>query len=923
MINYFTNIFSFGNYDHNNFQDIEEPHKEGKTNQRKRIYDAAFLEGSDINPSLVSPFKPRKLAKRKSLTQEEAKNAVPKHIQIPPLPTNVTPLIKSQIDLIESFWASRLFTVNELCIVRNKILAISNNSSLSEIDQLAELGMLFYYLSREEREDISRLGRQDSLMSQRYAEMEEYLTELELNHGKLGDKKSIKLLPSGCLAYLQRTLAKMVFSADGMSFNLGGCYAVKSVLSTSLNRFFTEEWRKQVLSTVDRLIADQAFQSLFMSNFNIHPTLEEYVRTDLKLPQNIPVTSALIRIDLLIAFFSLSGQVDNEGNCFGVATTGFFFENYPEVTLMLLMQGLENGNFVLGNLTIPIAPLMTNHVVYQKDFEVSEMDVVPHLIGVDLAKEILRKEEMTQVGVTLDQMFTHNFAAEAPYAKRIFSSLKVNSLHRMVFAIFLFVSNNMMSCEKIKSEKRALIDLWMKQVGKYFAGDLNLQTSIKDALLQALEKRFWFIDFQSEPTEIKGQRVLFSAHTQGIPYKGGNLEDYEEFSSIRRLTYLNEGVFLPLDSLSDLSSACCKVVDEIFASQLIPPRYSRRLTSYFRSVAFTDLNTELLVKENAKSLTKFSQLKAIDYKQANSFFLIQTGGCEKSIFSGKLTANWPQFPSFGVARKTSTPLGLLENLCQVVKKNRREKSRLLACNNEHVFTFDINLFSEFLDHPRQDLQIKLVRRGERLLNLPFEDAFFEEFISNITDKAEIDRIKQAFPKRPITNRSARDIFLNMLKKCDVKHFKSNFERKLTEVSREDILKDLSLVLVQIGITLDSHKQEEFSHRLRLKFKDESELSPYKAALFIQTVVYESNLHFVSLGSIESAICENFELPRIIEIGDLNYVGELREKPKYTKVVLKYDLTSEKIVICSRRGEKVQVMKRSDQESFLDDLSVTF
>ncbi len=156
--------------------------------------------------------------------------------------------------------------------------------------------------------------------------------------------------------------------------------------------------------------------------------------------------------------------------------------------------------------------------------------------------------------------------------------------------------------------------------------------------------------------------------------------------------------------------------------------------------------------------------------------MVQTGGGEISIFSGHLTDNWPKFTSFPLARKALTPLTFFEKLCDSVKKNRKETSRLLAVNQEHVFTLDISLFSEFLDHPTQIVTEKVIQRGRDLLSRRFEDYFFEELISQITDEVERDQIRMIFQNREMTNGQARDLFLTLLQEKDIDSFKYNFDR---------------------------------------------------------------------------------------------------------------------------------------------------
>ncbi len=229
--------------------------------------------------------------------------------------------------------------------------------------QLAELGVLYDSLVR----GVIYLNQNptDSLVEQRILELKQMLLKLNPNMLPLAQRRLSKKIPTGCLLYLQNHLAELIFTRNG-SFNLGGCYAVKALLRSHLNAFFTEEWRNQTLKIVDRLISDVSFRSKFFTPLIPCHEFHDYIREDLELPFNEMLSAWHVRKSLLISFFSLIAQIRPETNCYAIASVEIFFSEHPDAVLDLLIDLIPKGRFTFQGQEIPLGELLKFHFFFDK-----------------------------------------------------------------------------------------------------------------------------------------------------------------------------------------------------------------------------------------------------------------------------------------------------------------------------------------------------------------------------------------------------------------------------------------------------------------------------------------------------------------------------------------------------------------------------
>lgn len=866
-----------------------------------------------------SPFKRREISKRQRITDGEQRVDLPSGVTISPLILHTTPKIRVQLDLIENYWKEHALTVFELQHLRNKINLICTDLTTSEDQKLAELGMLYYYLTRGEKNDFVRWRDAESLVKKRRDELLGYLNDLALNHLTLGLKEEHETLPSGCLAYLQRAFATMIFSEEGATFNLGGCYAIRELLQSALNLYLIDEWRKQVLIIVDRFIQDPDFREQFMRPIKVHSSLEELIRIDLKLPQHSRVNSSLVRLDLLISFFTLMGQLPKENNCFAIGTTVFFFSQNPHVVLSLYLEILEKGSFTLGEYEIPVCFLLETKVVSESDFNFSlHPQVSQHLIGVRQAQEILKQGMTHPVGSTLHDFLINNFPTDVEQAKRIFSSFKINSLQRMIFSVFVFLANNNTEAS-LRTPKARCVKEWAELLRGSVSSVYRLTDEVLEDLTKELTRCFWIVDYEDATGEMKDDRLVFKHHSQGISCKHGY--NYEPFHRIRRLLYFKQGEYLPVDRISFFATCLNEILENLYLEKKIKPPLLRNLKKYISSSNFRKEIAEFIAKHNQEHDL---DIVSIDYEHIDSFFLIQNGGLAAAIHRSSTVPCSP-LATFEIATSDTPVHEFFVRLCKKVEERtwvHGMLNRVLAGNQNHIFTLDPQSLVYFLEKPKESLEQLLYLPAKRLLTLSYHRPFLESLLGAVAEEEESRRILNLLPDQPLCNAQAR---------CEIlKHLDPEFHARFDELFDTELRRScfsliealLDPILNDLGVSLHPDDLETFKQQLRSNWVEEELYLPKQIALLIKECFHFFNLPYVSPTKIEMVCCWYLNLPFEIELGDLNYIMEFREYPQFQKLTIRYDLARDEIALGVRTGVKQESLSLDYQRKMLSNFYIS-
>ena len=633
--------------------------------------------------------------------------------------------------------------------INMRIEAIITHLEWNQNRKKAELGLLYYYLTRD-----AAVPDAFSLLSKRVDEIIFYASGLEREHERICSPEFIDLIPCGSVAYLTRALARMIFTPDG-AFNEGGCYAVKALMESPISLFATEEMRAQILSVVDLLLLDVVFRGKFMTPFSVHPSLHELIRIDQKLPVNEEIAFLYVRWDLLICLFTPIGQ-NEEGNCYAVAVASNLLCQHQDTLLNLLTEALQKGTFTFEGNEIPVLPLLESLRRYEKDFQtLVPGEIAVQLTGFTLAQQSLGVEtefNAEEKDLPLELVMASRFQEQAPYAKELFLSLKHNLLQQMLLGILQFTSLNTTiirtknpSGEYI-SWRRLLTVKLMKILVRKLIEQIQISERGRAYFTKKCSlwmKNLWLIDYRNWSPKVDSGRMVLDYHEQGLKLEG-DLAAYQPLSKVRRLCYLKDGIFQPIDRISDLKDSLCRVADE--ASAMPEPSCAAseidRFKGVVKSSAFTEDVAKCVQEMNGDEVLFSWEC----YLESDSLLLMQRGG------DSGLIAKWQpireHYASFEVIQSANVENFFLQ-VCQKIKSFKekaplfftRQDPQILMITPNHSFNLNPLHFDHiWKDEPRKIMQLRLSIPSGILRSGRPSDAIKRRILSYTVDEQEAERV---------------------------------------------------------------------------------------------------------------------------------------------------------------------------------------
>lgn len=289
---------------------------EEKDSVNKKInFEGTAFSPNDVQASLIS-----KRIKTINLRICKVDRGITQHNYL----NGFTDELKFQAYLIEQLLEEQNAQFVVAAHIRSELHRIANDTVWSIDRKLAEMGVVYFYMTTGKSLSIST-----SYLLDRSSEIIRNIREHKTHYLRATNDKetSDKFLSVGYIDYTLRTFARMVFTVNG-AFNLGGCYAIKELLNRRFSLWITEALRGQILNVIDRLINDQEMRNIFETPFSVHPELQDIIRIDLKLPKEEEMNFIYVRWSLLIFLFSLVGQ-ESEPNCFAIATLANLSWNHP------------------------------------------------------------------------------------------------------------------------------------------------------------------------------------------------------------------------------------------------------------------------------------------------------------------------------------------------------------------------------------------------------------------------------------------------------------------------------------------------------------------------------------------------------------------------------------------------------------------
>ncbi|MFC2049128.1 hypothetical protein ACFLR2_00430 [Chlamydiota bacterium] len=835
----------------------------------------------------------------------------------------LSPLLLEQADKIEKSASFTSLTLPTQFEIRAKVIQITSNVQFSEELKMAELGILYYFLT---------MGRhipnesEPSLLTMRLEALEAELRELKATHARNFKEVVSKLLPSGSTAYLQRVFVRMIFTPDG-EFNLGGCYAVKALLNSRLNLSMTEEMRSQVLKVVERLVIDLEFLKLFQTTFQVDPEMQQLIFIDLKLPLSEPMHFVYVRWSMLTALFSVIGQV-HESNCSAISMLMNLLSKDTSVLVGLMTEVLKSGHFSFEGVQIPILPLLASKRKYESDFSrAMTLEEARGLTPYRVAGSVLdaspnKREVAAHQKKRLEKWMEMDFRQNVGVAKEFFLSHKMSFLQQALLSIFQFVSINgrgerkdcetakdrlftqVMDYVKLEYEQDPINKLAHPFLGQEALHDYDDFVLNFNGLIVKLEDRltshFFLVDYQHWDHSVKDGWVVFEFHSQGFKFNG-NLDDYKIFKDTRRLFHLSGGRFEPVDTLAAFVLLCREHMDALSDPHDAPllKLGQKIIKDYFHDPRFIEDMANILAEANR---LEGSTLDERDYLQSNSFFSIQDGG-ESGLTEGlhgfeRLSFNAKQV-------NASSPRQFFERLCKGLKRqatlNPNIGELVLASFPEHAYNLKTTHLASYWDNPPISLDVRVVNRGKALMGSTLSVDQMKRVLSyTLGPEVAEECIPEDVNLEQLSAEDFRAEVMPILIDDEYASFDLNLNRVLQEFDSDHLLEHLPPILQGAGLDPNSLNVQDLCAYIGRSKKCRVYLNAYQGARLIQKALIAcSPSTFVPLTTLEQSLCMCFVYPETIVLGNLNWVKGLTESTVYTYLVLVYDVVADTFVLSKR------------------------
>lgn len=786
-------------------------------------------------------------------------------------------------------------------------------ASLSEEEKVAELGILYFYLTCVDVHPDFFLN--ESFLTARFYEIGAEMEALKSNHEKNCDPLATKCMPQGTVNYCMRALAHVVFPSDG-KFNPGGCIAVKWLVTSSLSLGITEETCSQILTVMDKLIEDPKFRSrFFYQHRTIDPDAAQLMQIDLFLEKDTPIGQLHICWAKLMAFFIVIGQID-EGNCFAVATTMNCFRHKPELILDLFEEMIEEGTLTYNGHKIPLAELFEGRKSYAIDFQHEhDLSKTVQLAAFSVVRQYYPEKEYNPLSTgagNLENLFTEQFGSNKEEAKLRLLAFKRNLFQQAILAFFQFVALNapQQTTGSGASSKETFLTHLHDIVFVHFFGKYPQEENeaFFKSLMDELRNHLWFIDYRNENWNVKDDWIYFPCHSRGLLLETHNPSDFDPLLKMRRLFTLDEGDCTPIDSFTELAEYLREVADNVLlgASPEDAGKW-RLLVQDFQQF----LNASSFFEQSAKVISLLNKKISFNwekYRKSDALFLVQEGGLTSLFYEWEVIQTALHTKS--TVLKTDNPLQFFIRVCEEFSTYSQSHPTALKGYNPlvvirkpgHAFNLTPSRFAEFLVDPDTLVTHRILDRAEALLGQSPTDSLKQQILYDAFEKGEADRILGKLPENLLTMEDFRLAVHAQIHFFVKPCFNRSFVKMLEAVSIDDYFQNLRSILRSLRLKDDIDATADRMQRwIEQKLpKTKKLISLAELADLTKKFLGFVAQHCFDHYQIEYTLADFFNKPVAIPLALLNWI-ELSEMSEQSQLIFKYDLIKKCYVFCRRDG----------------------
>jgi hypothetical protein len=842
--------------------------------------------------------------------------------------------IKSQIDLITNSNEFISAEKSKKDYIEFTISYICNKKELSTEELLAELGNLYSFLINDGKFCNFKL------INLRIDEIYARANVLLDTHQEICPSKIKHLIPSGCSTYILNEFVKLIFTQNGV-FNPGGCHAVKKMVNSKLQLFFSAESCDQINNILDRLLVDKKFLNYLTTYISVDKDLQDLIFFDLKIPkidkstdEENPFRFVYAQWAILLALFTPVGQTD-EGNCYAVATLFNLLNEHAEILLPILMSVLKKGYLIYGKKKIPVSILLDGkkqydlspdfNIKYEKFIQLPIISVLTHCIKSDITDNFDSKINCL---LSLDECMQIAFGAKKEIAMKMYDSFYKKNISHLLLSIFQFIPTNTVNGKKESSSKYHLIDfihlyllkcIPISQFTKPFIHDFTSKYKSE------LKERLFIFDYFNSTPNLKNNRINFDFHEKGFKFNG-YLEDYKKFKEERRLCILENSKMIPIDSISMLQTHLQRinlsVVNKYFKTMHVDEVIE--LNSYFSSNEFMYDFSQFLENINWNN----TPLKSEEYLDSDSLFLIQRGGNTdyltiakpfKTIFKKPVTLISTSVKSF------------YSNLCHEIFQQMNINSQflnkddflILTTSKRHVYNTFPNRFKKYWKNsPEQKIQHRVFERAaivskvtrKQIIDIfhPIIGDYVDVLLKNTNENELLNITSVAVKAKMILPEE-------LLDEVDLA-----IEKSLDEISLKKVREEASYLLTNVLKNKNEKKYLRIFHETLqgMQILKMDYVTPYFLAVEINKILLQSSPCVqISSNKIENRIRKTFFLPEIIEIGNTNWVGLEAEKKHFLYLAINYSYTKGMLTLSVR--DKGKLLPCPLSQDILDETHLYF
>lgn len=805
-------------------------------------------------------------------------------------------------------------------IVRTRLSIVLAQTGAHQ--KMIELGLILYYMDHE-----NFLPPADNLMvhtgDQISNTMEVYLDISQGYSGKVS---------SGKMQYLLNTFAKMVVTSD-RTLNRGGVMAIQAMLNSpfKIAAYITAEHRDHILKICHQLLTNKSLPALFKRKIEVHTSLQELIRVDLKLAPNQEITPADVLYDCMQALFTDIRQYDI--NCYAVSSLIYVSEQYTYKMIFETIHWLSEGVLSCSKWRLPLAPLIEKRLEHPIDLDVKmKPSQALNLISIKHLCKILNLQipwieplEDMSLKKILRTILEENIALEHfGYAKKILCSYKYNSLIHLHLTICEFIHTNMNRKSPDKkiclytSIKKEFLKETLKTLRdkvKINPIDINLFFSV---FKRKLSKNIWFVNCcekkvkQIDATVKVGSQLVNKFHGNASflisifensirMFDGRDCKLVGTISGVKNV--INYSIKEAAEELKILKVKNIYLHRRIVSNIVVSKYFGRFLSNYC---------SMQIQKNTIKKSALGKQLNLADL-----FLLNQEGGDERTMLSQVYQINIKN----EAVNRFRTPYQFVKNLmgklqtCDVelIKNTPRMLiTGLIAKGGGHVWTLTPNDWKALIENRNQInkfMRQTIFRHARCRLGSKIPLETMSRIIERLKESGQCIEITDLCTKESeaYTYAQFRDKLLrnNPLSRDEASLI---FEEEFSKICLDK--RNFTKVLSSIDVVVSSEMFHEIYELMEL----EPDL-PASLARNLRRVLIEKGIRVLDPYEIELAICKVFGLPSPIAAGDLNWGGSYREDPRHLLLMIKFSWMTEHLEFFRRK------MTRDFRESQINYKSI--